>query len=291
MFIKRRNRYVFMDAAGDGGGGAGGSAGGDGGAGGGAAPDAGAGSTDPASLLATGADGSAVPGEFIPEKFRTNKEDGTFDIDASARKMAEAYGHVEKRIGSGDIPPKTAEEYAVTIPEAFKEVWKPEEDDSYKDFRTKAHAAGMTQKQLDLVMGQYFEMAPKLVAGAAIMDANTAKAELQKTWATPADFQRNVGNAYAATNAIAAKAGMTVDEIMQSPLGNNPQFLRLMAVLGPELREDSNPIENSTLLNQDEITDLMNSPAYTDRNHKDHAKVSARVQGYFAKKHGTEAAA
>lgn len=299
MFIKRRrNWYVLMQEAGDGGAGGGaGGAGGDGGAAAAAAAAAAASAAEggekgtPASVLAAGATGGEPATDFIPDKYRVNKDDGSFDMDASARKLAEAYGNAEKRIGSGDIPPKAAAEYTVTVPDAFKETWKPEEDAGFAAFRDKAHAAGLTQKQLDVVMGQYFEMAPQLVAGAAVLDANACTSELKKTWATEADFNRNVGNAFAAATAIAGKAGIEVDAIMAGPLGNNPTFLKLMAALGPELKEDQNPNGDGPLLAQDEITDLMMSEAYTNSNHKDHAKVSAQVRKYYEKKHGTEAAA
>lgn len=298
MFIKFRGFYVYRDAAGDGGdgGGAGGSQGAPSGDGtGGGNGSGGAPADKPAesgSLLAKGAEGGAPAGsdDYIPEKLRVLKDDGTLDLEASSRKLAEVYASAEKRIGTGDLPPKTAEEYAVTVPDAFKETWKPEEDQGFQAFRTKAHEAGLTQKQMDMVMGQYFELAPQLVAGAAILDAQAGAAELKKVWSTDADFNRNISNAFAATSAVAAKAGLSIDSIMSSSLGNNPDFLRLMAVLGPELKEDTNP-GGDVLGSQDAVNDLMASEAYTNPSHKDHAKVSAQIRAYFEKTHGTEAAA
>ena len=40
-------------------------------------------------------------------------------MEATARKVAEAYTQAERRIGSGDVPPKTAAEYKVNVPEAL----------------------------------------------------------------------------------------------------------------------------------------------------------------------------
>ncbi len=303
MQFNRRIWYVLMQEAGDGGsagagGGAaagaadGGAAAGAGAGGEGGAGDAGAAAA--ASVLATGANGAggeAGTHDFIPEKLRVLKEDGSLDLEASSRKMAEVYANAEKRIGSGDVRPKAAEEYTVTVPEAFKDAFKPEEDQGFQDFRAKAFEAGMTQKQLDLVMDRYFEMAPQLVAAAGIIDANTCKAELEKAWATPATFSRNVGMAFSATTALASKAGIDVQQIMAGPLGNNPQFLQLMAVLGPELAEDKNPNSEGNITSGDEIETLMASEAYTNPGHKDHARVSEKVQRYFAKTCGTEAPA
>ena len=295
MFIKRK-RHVFMGAAGDGGA-AGGAAAGTGeagtGAGDGAAGASGAGAA--ASILAAGAAAGAGDGagttDFIPEKYRVTKDDGTFDLDASSRKLAEAYSNAEKRIGTGDLPPGTAEEYAVTVPDAFKESWNPEEDQGFKDFRANALEAGMTQKQMDLVMGQYFEMAPKLVGGAAAMDAAAVTAELQKTWATEADFKRNVSNAYTGAAAIAEKAGISIDDIMApNALGNNAMFLKLMAAIGPEFREDRLP-GGGTAITQEDINSLLNSEAYTNQKHAEHVKVSEKVRQHFIRKYGTEAAA
>lgn len=295
-----RNRYVFMDQAGAEGasGGAAGAAGGSvdplagAAAGAGATGAAGAGDTGAAgSVLAAGAAGTGQqPTEFIPEKYRVNKEDGSFDLEASSRKLAEAYGHAEKRIGSGDVPPKSAEEYAVTVPDAFKEAFDPKTDEGFKAFAGKMHGLNLTQAQLDGVMESYFEMAPKLVAGAQVLDANAATEELKKTWSTDADFSRNVRNAFVGTNAIAQKAGLSVDEIMSSPLGNDPKFLRLMAAIGPEFAEDAPP-GGSGQISAEDINGLMRSEAYTNPKHADHAKVSAKIKTYFERKHGTEAAA
>lgn len=245
-----------------------------------------------ASILAAGAAAAgsgAGTTDYIPEKLRVNKEDGTLDLEASHRKLAEAYGHAEKRIGTGDVPPKTAEEYAVTVPDAFKEVWKPEEDASFKDFRTKAFEAGMTQKQLDLVMGQYFTMAPELVAGAAMLDEQAATADLKQQWATDASFKLNIDNSYAGAKAIGEKAGIPIDKVMKE-LGNNPTFIRLMAAIGPEFSEDTGT-GGSQMVSKESIDQLMRSEAYTNPKHADYAKTSATVKAYFERKAGTEAAA
>jgi hypothetical protein len=245
----------------------------------------------PSSVLQTGATETPPTTEFIPEKYRVTKDDGSLDLEASSRKLAEAYGHAEKRIGSGDVPPKTAEEYQVTVPDAFKDAWKPDEDESFKDFRSKALEAGMTQKQLDLVMGQYFTMLPQLAGAKSEATAEAATAELKQTWATEADFKRNVANAYTGAQALSQKSGIPMDEIMApGGLGNNPLFLKLMAAIGPEFREDTAP-GGGGQLSQENIEDLMRSEAYLDPKHKDHSKVSEQIRQHFIRKHGTEAAA
>ncbi|MEC5164058.1 hypothetical protein [Janthinobacterium sp. CG_S6] len=246
--------------------------------------------TSPASLLQSAGTPAPADNDFIPEKLRVTKEDGTIDQDASARKMAEAYGALEKRLGSGDAPPKDAAEYKVVVPDALKEAIDPATDSGIQGFLTGALAAGLNQAQVDFVMGQYFEMAPKLAAGAQQYDASTAAAELKKTWATDADFTRNVKNAYTGANAAAQKAGMDVNEIMSGPLGNNPHFVRLMAALGPEFQEDR-AIGGQRMTSDADITSLLTSEAYTNPRHADHERASAQVRGYYERKYGTEAAA
>src|SRR5690606_31149911 len=104
-----RKFRVMQEAGADGGGGGGGgtgaagSGGNDGGAAageGGAAAEQGT-QTPAGSLLQQGqsaADAPPSPAEYIPEKYRVQKEDGTLDLEASSRKLAEAHGHLEKRL-------------------------------------------------------------------------------------------------------------------------------------------------------------------------------------------------
>lgn len=287
-------RFRLMDQTGDAGA-TGGAAGADAGA---AGADANAGAAgaaaaaDAASLLASGA-ASAAAGDagntdYIPEKLRINKEDGTIDLDGSSRKMAEAYGALEKRLGSGDAPPAAAADYKVAVPDAFKEAIDPAKDPGIQGFLTGAHAAGMNQAQVDYVMSQYFDMAPKLVAGAGQLDAAGATTELQKVWGNESEFKRNVTNAYAGATAIAQKAGLNIDEIMSpGALGNNVQFLRLMAAIGPEFVEDK-AIGATRMTAESDIAGLMASPAYNDSKHPEHAQTSARVADYFKRKHGSD---
>lgn len=206
----------------------------------------------------------------------------TLDVEASARKLAESYAGLEKRVGSGDVPPKTADEYAVEVPEQFKEVWS---DESFGAFKAEALAAGLTQKQLDFVMGKYFTVAPDLVAGGAKYDAETATAELRKTWANDAEFTGNINAAYKAFTAFAGE-GDDMDAI-----GNNPVALRILAKVGKEMGEAGGIPAQATTASAESVDDLLRSPAYLDSKHPDHKAVSAKVQAHYAKKYGTAPAA
>ena len=181
----------------------------------------------PSALAAT----PPPPTDFIPEKFRVLGADGkALDIEASARKMAESYAHLEGRVGSGDVPPKTADDYAVTVPEQFKEHW--EENDRSKAFKAEALAAGLTQKQFDFVMGKYFATATDLVGGAINNSVETVRANLDKAWGDKYGDQLNAAVAAFEAYADPADKGK-FDQIMTDP----SLAYRLLAKIGPELRE------------------------------------------------------
>lgn len=232
------------------------------------------------SLLATASTETPAPGnDWLPEKFRVNNGDA-LDVEASARKLAESYAGLEKRVGSGDVPPKSADEYAVTVPDALKEAWQ--EDDRFKAFKTDALGAGLTQKQFDFVVGKYFNVMPELVQGAAQLDANKATEELRKTWATDSEFKANVGDALKAFEKFADPEDRArIDEI-----GNNPVVLRILAKVGKETQEAGGIPQQGANTGADSVQDLMRSDAYLNSKHPDHKTTSQKVQAFYAKKYG-----
>lgn len=221
-----------------------------------------------------GQQGQAVA---IPEKYQVKKEDGTLDIEASSQKLAEAYGHLEKRMGSGDLPPKTAEEYAIEVPDALKETWNPKDDPLLGDFLKDAHAAGLTQKQVDLVMGKYFEMAPALVNGSRQLSADECVTDLRSEWKTEDQYKAEVGKAYKAAMAYGDK---DADAIIKD-YGNDPRIVRFMARVGNELGEDRSLNPGGSQQGGQSVESLMQSEAYNNPKHADHARISAQVQRHF----------
>lgn len=267
-------KFPFMNQAGEGEG----SGGGDGGNGGGGN----AGGEGSSSLLGTGAAQQPGATDWIPEKLRVMGEDGTLNIESSARKLADAYTNLEKRIGSGDAPPKTADEYAPKVDaEGFN--WDEfKADPKMQGFLKSAHAKGLTNDQLSFVLGEYMQRAPELVGGAAQLDQEAASTALREVWKTDAEFKKNVGLAYRAFNSLADDADKgRIDEI-----GNNPMVIRMLAKIGGEMQEDSPAGSDINLEEQQSIRDLMKSEAYMDPKHADHETVSARVRTYYAKTYG-----
>lgn len=240
---------LFADEPGAAGGG--GDAGAAGGAPAAGSGDAGAGGAAPAAaatVLDAGKPAPAAPAgaagdapkpinERIPEKFRVNKEDGTLDLEASLTKVEEHRSHLEKRLGAGDIPPKTADEYKVNIPENLAEQFKAEDlaaDPMLKSFMTDAHAAGMTQKQVDMVIGQYLERLPAIGGAMSQLSADECTATLKEVWKSDADYTQNVKAAY---NAAKAYGGEDFEAILKDH-GNDPRLVKLLASVGKELGED-----------------------------------------------------
>jgi hypothetical protein len=292
----------MQEAAADGGAGGGGTAADGSGANDGAAAAAAAAAPDasaaaaaaPAgSLLKQGEGGTeALPQEFIPEKFRVSKDDGSFDLDASARKLADNYAHLEKRLGSGDVPPKEVGEYTIEPPETMGE-YKAGEDPTMQSFLADAHKAGLTQGQLDVVMKHYFQAVPELAGAFQQVDQQQATEQLQQVWGKDEkEFRRNAGLAHVATSAAIERAGLTMEQVEAAGLGNNPVFLRMMSALGSEFQEDAGPGKTSfRSFGEDDVQQLMLSDAYKNPRHPEHDKVSAQVRGYFERKHGTQAVA
>ena len=304
----KRNRHVFMDQANDGtqGGAAGGGTGA-GAAAAGAAAGAGQNGANgaasgtgaaPGSVLASGqaagpggqgAAGGASVGanDWIPEKYRVAKDSGEVDVEASARKVAEAYGHLEKRLGSGDIPPKTADEYTFTMPDQFKDQFNPNEDPLFKEFKKDAHGAGLTQKQFDFVMAKYFDVAPQLVGASAALNLQDATAELRKLWPSEQQFGEGATRADRAVRAYAnpGAADQTGSYVrLEKKFGNDPDFIALMANIGKETREDLPPA--GSILPEADVESLQKSEAYWNASHKDHVATKAKVDAHYARKFG-----
>lgn len=287
-------KFVLMDGtpgAGGGGapsGGAGGSgdggapAGGDGGAAGGGQPAGGAdaGGEGNPSLLAN-AMANQTP-DFIPEKFRVMTGD-KLDIEASARKLAESYAGLEKRVGSGDIPPKTAEEYTVNVPEAMKEHWQ--QDERFKNFQAEAHKAGLNQAQFQFMMDTYFRIAPELAQGGVVASAQEAEQALRGVWKTDDEYKANMNDAVTAFKAFADPADLDrIDE-----LGNNELALRILSKVAKEMKEPGGIPPDAGASGTDDIQSILRSPAYLDPKHADHKATAEKVRKYYEKVHGTEA--
>lgn len=290
-------KFVLMEATPGAAGGSGGAAGADAGAtgagtaAGGAAAGAGTttGDTGAASVLAKAGEsagseagkGAAAEEWTLPDKFKVTKDDGTLDMEASARKMGESLQHLEKRMGSGDAPPKTAEEYKVTVPDEWKEAF-PADSETMATFRKDAHEQGLSQKQFDFFINKYIEQAPQLIKGGAAATQEAAEADLRTTWKTDAEFKTQAGHAFKAWQAFAdpQDAGK-MDEV-----GNSPAVVRLLARIGAEMKEGGSIPAAADGTGADDIKTLMMSEANTNPRHAEHKATRAKIDAYYNKKYG-----
>lgn len=193
--------------------------------------------TAPSSVLDTGANTT----DYIPEKYRTNKEDGTLDLEASSRKVAEAYKHLETRMGSGDVPPKTAEEYAVKLEGVEGFDWDEfKADPDTQSFLKGAHAKGLTNDQVQYVIGEYMKAAPGLIEGNAQLSVQDCTAQLKAVWADDQAMTSNIQSSFRAANAFASEPGKPGNyAALNAKFGTDPDFIAFTANIGKELKEDT----------------------------------------------------
>lgn len=216
----------------------------------------------------------------VPEKFHVKGEGDKLDPAATLAKALEHRDHLEKRLGAGDLPPKSAAEYAFEMPEDMKDFsLKTDRLDAFKE---QAHAKGITGEQFKWMMASYLKAAPDLMEGAAAMTAAQARAELQKVWTQPAEMDQGIDNASRALRALPKDLVEATRE-----LGTNPAFLRAMSHFGAQLREDRPPAGDGGAQTQQTVEQMMASEAYRNPKHADHARVSEQVRKHYQNVAGT----
>jgi hypothetical protein len=243
-----------------------------------------------ASLLATGAEPATLT-DLVPEKFRAVKEDGTLDADGTLRKLAGSYTELEKRLGTAETAPKSADEYKLEgLPDSM-DLEALKTDEKYQGFMKGAHAKGMTSAQVSYVLQQAadrgFFTAGKDGEGAPLT-AEAASAALSEVWADKATFDANVRGAYKATAAYAERAGVTMEQIEAAGLGNNPVFARIMAALAPDLGEDTpTPVHQTGAGSGFDIAAARSQLLSMNPRDPSYATLRAQVDGWYAKQYGT----
>ncbi len=231
------------------------------------------------SALSTGSEWTP---QNIPEKYRVNGEDGELDITATMRKVDEHRSALEKRLGVGDIRPKTADEYKLPDSDLFKAV--PLDEVSAKAFRDDAHKAGLSQSQYEFVMGKYAALAPALVNAGQQETVDSTVASLKEVW--KGDYEANIKESFRAVSRVAESAGIPYDEVDKA-IGNNPVAIRLFAKLASEMREDATPAaaNGSPGAGAQTYNEYIaeNFAAYSDPRNPQHASVTARANQLAAK--------
>ncbi|MDE3319601.1 hypothetical protein [Acinetobacter baumannii] len=207
----------------------------------------------------------------IPEKFKVTAEDGSVDYKATVAKMNESYSYLEKKVGTGEVAPKSVDEYKLEREDFDFEEFKA--DESNKEFLTEAHKHGITNKQLDFLISEYDKRAVNLVSNSSQIDTDTTVQTLQSDWGQ--DYEKNIFNAVKAARAC----GITDEQINDPMIGNNVAFIKMGAYFGSQMTEDK-PVSNGTPVNVD-IQSLMRSEAFFNPKHPDHKSVKAQIDSYY----------
>ena len=207
----------------------------------------------------------------IPDKFKVTAEDGSVDYKATVAKMNESYSYLEKKVGTGEVAPKSVDEYKLEREDFDFEEFKA--DESNKEFLTEAHKHGITNKQLDFLISEYDKRAVNLVSNSSQIDTDTTVQTLQSDWGDK--YEANIFNAVKAARACGIK-----DEQINDPMiGNNVAFIKMAAYFGSQMTEDK-PVSNGTPVNVD-IHSLMRSEAFFNPKHPDHKSVKAQIDSYY----------
>ena len=225
--------------------------------------------TTASTVLSTGNDSSIET--VIPDKFKVTAEDGSVDYKATVAKMNESYSYLEKKVGTGEVAPKSVDEYKLEREDFDFEEFKA--DESNKEFLTEAHKHGITNKQLDFLLSEYDKRAVNLVSNSSQIDTDTTVQTLQSDWGDK--YEANIFNAVKAARAC----GITDEQINNPLIGNNVAFIKMAAYFGSQMTEDK-PVSNGTPVNVD-IQSLMRSEAFFNPKHPDHKSVKAQIDSYY----------
>lgn len=224
----------------------------------------------------------------VPDKFLVKGQDGAIDHSATALKVAEAYSNLERRLGSGEAPPASVEGYKINVPEALADRLKADDlaaSGAFKEFLGKAHAAGLNQHQLDVVVGNFLERSMALQEAKPAMAAAECESSLRGLdgWKSDAEYSQQIGTAWRAGKSI---FGQDFDGILQD-YGNDPRLIKGLASIGREMAEDLPPSAEAQAQMQEGLDGLMNSRAYLDSNDPQHAATVARVDALTKQLAGT----
>lgn len=209
----------------------------------------------------------------VPAKF-WDAAKGEVKFEAWAKSTNE----LETRMRTVGLPPKDAGEYKFEIPDVLKNAGFELDPVMSKGFRENALAMGLTQKQFEGVMGEYFKSIPALADQVGQFSADKARAELLKYYKTEEALTENVKGAYQAFMAYADEE----DRQLIDQIGNIPAVVRILAKVNRDMGEDPG-VRPDAVLDGESLDQLMrggpgkeDSP-YWNADDPRHASVKAKV--------------
>lgn len=227
----------------------------------------------------------------FPSKYTVKNDDGTVNIEQTARKLNEGYSHLAKKMGeTGGLVPDSPDGYKIEFDAkslGLTEDISPEmlkNDTEFNEFVSKAHSAGFTNEQINLVVGEYLQAIQSVFERKMDDDKAEAQKILSETWKTPDELNRNLSSAKKAFEYFASDE----EKAQIDSIGNNPVIISLLAKIGNTMREDSPILQTQSSESRDSISSLMMSEAYIDEKHPDHNRVYNQVAKYYRDTVGEE---
>lgn len=178
------------------------------------------------------------------------------------------------------VAPESADGYEVNVEgfnyDDFKAI--PEN----QEFLQRAHAAGLNNDALNFLLGEYNQLVPALMQESQHMDNNACVSAMTEAWG--GETSANFGFAQAAANNAIQNGILTQEEVNSPAFGNNPLVLKMAAYFGSQLSEDTPP-NNTQQSGAEDVQSLMQSEAYLDAKHPEHARVFAKVESFYQKQY------
>lgn len=229
---------------------------------------------------------SAEPENWVPEKFRVTGEDGNFDLEASSKKLAESYKNLEKI--KPQNTPDAPDGYKIDFDESigldedtFNQLVS---DESAQAFMKQAHENGLSNEQVNFVVGEYLRRMGGVSQAENDFDIGQTEQALSQIWKTKDEFDHNVQLAQAAFNAFVPAQFQQYEH----EIGQNPAMMAILAQVGKEMQEDSPVSQSINASIAGDLETLQKSDAYWDKSHPEHAAANAKVKRAYERKYGKE---
>lgn len=213
----------------------------------------------------------------LPEKFLVKDAEGNEDWQEITKKLHGSYQHLEKRLGSGDVPPESAEGYEIAdyLPEGFTR-----DTEGEAPIMSEFHKLGLSNAQAQGIMTLFGQ---KLSEGVESEKASmeSAMQTLQSdVWPKPEEYERNLQRS---NFALSLADNDLVQRISNDPkMMNNPDLIQLLAFFGSEFEED-HPADSLDAGEIENIEQLRTSPAYLDAKHPDHKRTVDKVTAAYGR--------
>lgn len=217
----------------------------------------------------------------MPAKY-WDAEKGEVRLEA----LAKSATTLEKRMRDVGLPPETAEGYKFEVPKELKEAGIDLDPKMSSSFRAKAFELGMTQKQYEGVMAEYFGGMGALADQAGQFGEAKARTALMAHYKTEDAMNAAVGRAYRTAEAYLPEAQL--DKLMASA-GNIPEIITLLDAVGKEMSEDHG-VHPDAILDGESVEHLMrgkvgaeDSPYWNAKDPR-HKAVVAKVKAHHEAK-------